>query len=60
MMSTERWLALPAQKALGYSVNTTDDDELAEIQEMLIEAKEHLLGVRRHHVLREARSPARP
>ena len=25
MLSTERWLALPAQKALGYSVNTTDD-----------------------------------
>jgi spermidine/putrescine transport system substrate-binding protein len=44
MLSTERWLALPAQKALGYSVNTTDDAELAEIQETLIAAKEHLLG----------------
>ena len=44
MLSTERWLALPAQKALGYSVNTTDDAELAEVQAKLIEAKKHLLG----------------
>jgi spermidine/putrescine transport system substrate-binding protein len=44
MLSTERWLALPAQKALGYSVNTTDDDELAEIKDVLIEAKKNLLG----------------
>ncbi|WP_340538561.1 polyamine ABC transporter substrate-binding protein [Nocardioides sp. GXZ039] len=44
MLSTERWLALPAQKALGYSVNTTDDDELAEMQDVLVEAKKHLLG----------------
>ncbi len=44
MLSTERWLALPAAKALGYSVNTTDDGELAEIQEKLIAAKDHLLG----------------
>jgi spermidine/putrescine transport system substrate-binding protein len=44
MLSTERWLALPAAKALGYSVNTTDDAELAEIQEKLIAAKDHLLG----------------
>jgi spermidine/putrescine transport system substrate-binding protein len=44
MLATERWLMLPAQKALGYSVNTTDDAELAEIQETLIAAKEHLLG----------------
>ena len=26
MMTTERWLALPALKALGYSVNTRSDD----------------------------------
>ncbi len=44
MLSTERWLALPAQKALGYSVNTTDDAELAKIKSKLIEAKKHLLG----------------
>ena len=44
MLSTERWLALPAQKSLGYSVNTTDDAELEAIEEKLIEAKKHLLG----------------
>lgn len=44
MLSTERWLALPALKSLGYSVNTTDDAELAEAQEVLIEAKDSLLG----------------
>ncbi len=44
MLSTERWLALPAQKALGYSVNTVDDAELEAIKEKLIEAKKHLLG----------------
>ncbi|MCB0906879.1 MAG: spermidine/putrescine ABC transporter substrate-binding protein [Nocardioidaceae bacterium] len=44
MLSTERWLALPAAKALGYSVNTTDDGELAEMKDLLISAKSHLLG----------------
>lgn len=44
MLSTERWLALPAQKALGYSVNTTDDDELAEMADVLKKAKSSLLG----------------
>jgi spermidine/putrescine transport system substrate-binding protein len=44
MLSTERWLALPAQKALGYSVNTTDDAELAEMKAKLSDAKKHLLG----------------
>jgi spermidine/putrescine transport system substrate-binding protein len=44
MLSTERWLALPAAKALGYSVNTTDDGELAEMQDLLISQKDHLLG----------------
>ena len=44
MLSTERWLALPAAKALGYSVNTTDDSELSKMQDVLIEAKSHLLG----------------
>ena len=38
MMATERWLALPAQKALGYSVNTTDDAELAaRCKDLLVE-----------------------
>jgi spermidine/putrescine transport system substrate-binding protein len=44
MLSTERWLALPAQKALGYSVNTTDDAELEAMKDKLVEAKKHLLG----------------
>ena len=54
MLSTERWLALPAQKALGYSVNTTDDAELRPIEEKLVEAKKTPARLRRHHVLREA------
>lgn len=44
MLSTDRWLALPALKALGYSVNTTDDAELAAAKELLIDAKQHLLA----------------
>lgn len=44
MLSTERWLALPAQKSLGYSVNTTDDADFAKMKDVLVEAKKHLLG----------------
>ncbi|MER5650318.1 spermidine/putrescine ABC transporter substrate-binding protein [Streptosporangium sp. NPDC002524] len=44
MMTTERWLALPAIKALGYSVNTRSDEELAKVKEKLLEAKPKLLG----------------
>ncbi|GAA4510172.1 polyamine ABC transporter substrate-binding protein [Nonomuraea ferruginea] len=44
MMTTERWLALPAIKALGYSVNTDKDDEIAKVKELLLEAKPHLLA----------------
>ncbi|MGV9536183.1 polyamine ABC transporter substrate-binding protein [Streptosporangium sandarakinum] len=43
MMTTERWLALPAVKALGYSVNTRSDEELAKVKEKLLAAKPHLL-----------------
>ncbi|MER5423796.1 polyamine ABC transporter substrate-binding protein [Streptosporangium roseum] len=43
MMTTERWLALPAVKALGLSVNTKSDDDLAKIKAKLIEAKPNLL-----------------
>jgi spermidine/putrescine transport system substrate-binding protein len=43
MMTTERWLALPALKALGYSVNTDDDKEIAKVRELLLAAKPHLL-----------------
>jgi spermidine/putrescine transport system substrate-binding protein len=44
MMGTERWAVLPAQKALGYSVNTTDEDEMAEVQKLMVDAKPHLLA----------------
>lgn len=44
MMTTERWLALPALKALGYSVNTDKDAEIAKAKELLVAAKPHLLG----------------
>ncbi|MEU0567103.1 spermidine/putrescine ABC transporter substrate-binding protein [Nonomuraea sp. NPDC005983] len=44
MMTTERWLALPALKSLGYSVNTDKDDEIAKAKQLLMDAKPHLLG----------------
>ncbi|MFC4057545.1 spermidine/putrescine ABC transporter substrate-binding protein [Planomonospora corallina] len=44
MMTTERWLALPALKALGYSVNTRSDEELAKVKEKLLAAKPNLLA----------------
>ncbi|MEU7898531.1 spermidine/putrescine ABC transporter substrate-binding protein [Nonomuraea sp. NPDC049152] len=44
MMTTERWLALPALKSLGYSVNTDKDEEIAKAKELLVAAKPHLLG----------------
>ncbi|WP_219468370.1 polyamine ABC transporter substrate-binding protein [Nonomuraea rhizosphaerae] len=43
MMTTERWLALPAIKALGYSVNTDKDEEIAKVKEKLLAQKPHLL-----------------
>jgi spermidine/putrescine transport system substrate-binding protein len=44
MLQTDRWLLLPAQKALGFSANTTDDAELAEVTELLKSAKDTLLA----------------
>lgn len=44
MMTTERWLALPAIKALGMSVNTRNDQDLAKVKEKLVAAKANLLG----------------
>ena len=44
MMGTERWAVLPAQKALGYSVNTTDPEEMAEVQDLMEKAKPNLLA----------------
>lgn len=43
-MTTERWLALPALKALGYSINTTDDAQLQEAKDLLISSKDGLLA----------------
>ncbi len=44
MLQTDRWLMLPAQKALGFSVNTTDEDEMAQVQEVLTATKDTLLA----------------
>ncbi|MCS6907787.1 MAG: spermidine/putrescine ABC transporter substrate-binding protein [Anaerolineales bacterium] len=44
MLSTDRWLLLPAQKALGFSANTTDEQEMQQVKELLIEAKKTLLA----------------
>lgn len=44
MMGTERWALLPAQKALGYSVNTTDEAEMAKVKDLMVKAKPNLLA----------------
>lgn len=44
MMATERWLFLPAQKALGFSANTTNPDEMNQVKAKLLEAKKSLLA----------------
>ncbi|GII61728.1 spermidine/putrescine ABC transporter substrate-binding protein [Sphaerisporangium krabiense] len=44
MMTTERWLALPALKANGHSINTTDDKQLAQAKEQLLKTKKSLLA----------------
>jgi spermidine/putrescine transport system substrate-binding protein len=44
MMGTDRWAVLPAQKALGYSVNTTDEDEMAKVKDLMTKAKPNLLA----------------
>jgi spermidine/putrescine transport system substrate-binding protein len=44
MMGTERWAVLPAQKALGYSVNTTDEAEMDEVRDLMVAAKPNLLA----------------
>lgn len=44
MMGTQRWAVLPAQKALGYSVNTTDEGEMTEVKELMQKAKPNLLA----------------
>jgi spermidine/putrescine transport system substrate-binding protein len=42
-LATERWLMLPAQKALGFSANTTDPAEMEQVKELLLAAKPTLL-----------------
>lgn len=44
MLQTDRWMLLPAQKALGFSVNTTDEGELEQVTDALIAAKPNLLA----------------
>ena len=44
MMATERWLMLPAQKALGFSVNTQDEEEMNQVRDQLIRTKDTLLA----------------
>ncbi|MBM2615530.1 spermidine/putrescine ABC transporter substrate-binding protein [Actinoplanes sp. LDG1-06] len=44
MLQTDRWLMLPAQKALGYSANTKNADEMAKVKEKLLAAKPNLLA----------------
>lgn len=43
-LATERWLMLPAQKALGFSANTTDEAEMQQVKDKLIAAKPNLLA----------------
>ncbi|MBO1902784.1 spermidine/putrescine ABC transporter substrate-binding protein [Leucobacter weissii] len=44
MLSTDRWLALPALKLQGHSVNTTDQADLDEAKEQLLKTKPTLLA----------------
>jgi spermidine/putrescine transport system substrate-binding protein len=44
MLATDRWLMMPALLALGYSVNTVKEDEIAAAKAQLIETKKTLLA----------------
>lgn len=44
MLATDRWLLAAGQLALGYSVNETDAAKMAEVRDLLIEAKRSLLA----------------
>jgi spermidine/putrescine transport system substrate-binding protein len=44
MLGTDRWLLQPALLKLGYSINTTDQDQLDQATQWTEEAKENLLG----------------
>lgn len=44
MLATDRWLMVPAFLASGMSVNTVDPAKLAQVKDVLIEAKKNLLA----------------
>jgi spermidine/putrescine transport system substrate-binding protein len=44
MLATERWMALPALKALGMSVNTKNPADLAKAKQQLLKTKPTLLA----------------
>lgn len=44
MLGTDRWLLQPALLSLGYSINTTDPQELQAATDWTLEAKSNLLG----------------
>jgi spermidine/putrescine transport system substrate-binding protein len=44
MLATDRWLMAAGLKALGYSVNSTNPEEIAKAKELLIAAKKDLLA----------------
>jgi spermidine/putrescine transport system substrate-binding protein len=44
MLDTDRWLMLPALKVLGFSANTTDEGELKQARDLLLETKDDLLA----------------
>jgi spermidine/putrescine transport system substrate-binding protein len=44
MLATDRWLLAAGQLAKGYSVNETDPAKMAEVKDLLIEAKKTLLA----------------
>ena len=44
MLKTDRWLMAAGLKALGYSVNSTDEAEVGKAKDLLTEAKKSLLA----------------
>ncbi len=44
MLKTDRWLMMPALLALGYSVNTVDEGEIAKAKALLVGTKKTLLA----------------
>ncbi|MGI9488328.1 MAG: polyamine ABC transporter substrate-binding protein [Geminicoccaceae bacterium] len=44
MLATDRWLMAAGMLAKGYSVNETDDAKIAEVKDLLINAKQNLLA----------------